>query len=417
MGMVVRTNIMATNANNSLAKNSNAVGKSLEKLSSGFRINRAADDASGLAMSEKMKAQIKALDTASANCQDGISLIQTAEGYMTEVHDMLNRMVELAEKSANGTMETVSGGVSTEAYSAAATDRQALQEEMDQLCAEIDRVAQTANFNNLKLFDGTLDSGATVGTGSVGIPAQDAAAIGDFADGDVTMTFNAGSATVTADDTLTYVTDHWEDGAGAIANLDDYGITIGGSGTVADGDTIAYTAAKAEVPGDSDAAVGKSLTLQIGETDTAADKLVVNVSKMTTDELFKNVASGVSYTGTDTGLALTQANETSTYDDGITINVSNQDAASSAAVGLRNAINSVSSQRAKLGAMQNRMEYTINNLNTASENMNSANSRIRDTDMAKEMMKYTQGNVLTQAAQAMLAQANTQPQNVLQLLQ
>jgi flagellin len=308
---------MATNSNNNLTKNNSALSKSLEKLSSGFRINRAADDASGLAISEKMKAQIKALDTASANCEDGISLIQTAEGYMTEIHDMLNRMVELAEKSANGTMETVSGGTSAEVYSGAATDRQALQEEMDQLCAEIDRIAQTANFNNLKLFDGTL----------------------------------------------------------------------------------------------------AGLTLQIGETDTAADKLVVNVAQLTTDKLFDKIAEGTTYTGTGTGLELTQNNATSTYDEGLTVNISNQDAASSAAVGLRNSINAVSSQRAKLGAMQNRMEYTINNLNTASENMNSANSRIRDTDMAKEMMKYTQSNVLTQAAQAMLAQANTQPQNVLQLLQ
>lgn len=411
MGMVVRTNIMATNSNNNLTKNNSALSKSLEKLSSGFRINRAADDASGLAISEKMKAQIKALDTASANCEDGISLIQTAEGYMTEIHDMLNRMVELAEKSANGTMETVSGGTSAEVYSGAATDRQALQEEMDQLCAEIDRIAQTANFNNLKLFDGTLD-----GAGTAGSPAVVASATGSLP-GNATMAFDpdAVASSITEDATIVYDGSDWKVGSDTVS-LADYGITVtDDDGDLVDGTTIQFTAAKAEVlPTDGS---GAGLTLQIGETDTAADKLVVNVAQLTTDKLFDKIAEGTTYTGTGTGLELTQNNATSTYDEGLTVNISNQDAASSAAVGLRNSINAVSSQRAKLGAMQNRMEYTINNLNTASENMNSANSRIRDTDMAKEMMKYTQSNVLTQAAQAMLAQANTQPQNVLQLLQ
>lgn len=329
MSMVVRTNIMAVNANNNLIKNNSKVSKSLEKLSSGFRINRAADDASGLAMSEKMKAQITALESASTNCQDGISFIQTAEGYTSEIHDMLNRMVELAQKAANGVMETVSGGIEAEHYGAAGTDRQALQDEMDQLCAEIDRVAMTANFNNLKLFDGTLDTNAVLESGDNGVP----------------------------------------------------------------------------------------LKLQIGETDVAADKITVSVDKLTTDSLFQNIDDNVTYTGTDDGFTLTVSNESSTLTGGLTLNISNQDAASSAAVGIRNAINNVSSLRGRLGAVQNRLEYTISNLNTAAENMTSANSRIRDTDMAEEMTTYTQFNVLTQAAQAMLAQANTQPQSILQLLQ
>lgn len=371
MGMVVRSNIAAMNANRNLNKNNSAVSKSLEKLSSGYKINRAGDDASGLAISEKMKAQIKALDTASNNCEDGVSLIQTAEGYMNEVHDMLNRMVELAEKSANGINED-SGKDGADAYgigkvdgvtgNLAGTDRAALQSEMDQLAAEIDRIAVTANFNGNKLFNGAMDANA--------------------------------ESVIKAD-------------------------------------------------GSASGSVGEALTLQIGETSNFADKLSVNIRKMSTDVLFKAMKS-VTVNGNDGASAkadLTVANakennkttksmftqqgagkdtkvgRLSANKAGITINISDQAYASAAADSLRTVIDDVSSQRADLGAMQNRLEYTINNLDTASENMNSANSRIRDTDMAEEMMKYTSGNVLTQAAQAMLAQANTKTQNVLQLLQ
>lgn len=363
MGMVVRTNIMGINANNNLVKNNSSVSKNLEKLSSGFRINRAADDASGLAISEKMKAQIKALDTASANAQDGISLIQTAEGYMGEVHDMLNRMVELAEKSANGTYETkaaADGGVDGETYANAATDRQALQDEMDQLAAEIDRIATTANFNNLKLMDGSLD------------------------------------ADIATTDALSAITPD----------------------EVTDGVSAATAVEVAPV----DTAKGHALKLQIGETSTASDKLEVDISSFKTEYLFAELATAgenkdATITAGDGTVNLLQKNGSSENELGVTINISNQDSASLAAEALRSVINTVSSQRAELGAMQNRLEYTINNLNTASENMSSANSRIRDTDMAKTMMQYTQGNVLTQAAQAMLAQANQQPQGVLQLLQ
>ena len=356
MGMVVRTNAMGINANNNLNKNNASVSKNLEKLASGFRINRAADDASGLAISEKMKAQIKALDTASANAQDGISLIQTAEGYMGEVHDMLNRMVELAEKSANGTYETkasADGGVDGETYGNAATDRKALQSEMDQLAAEIDRIATTANFNNLKIMDGTLDTGFK---DAMKVPATAAGA--PAADGKITDT--------------------------------------------------ALTSAKGGLS-------GAALKLQIGETSTDADKLSVNVKSFNTEYLFNDINTLV--TSGESKINLLVKNDSTQHTGGVTVNISNQDVASVAAEKLRTVINTVSSQRADLGAMQNRLEYTINNLNTASENMSSANSRIRDTDMAKTMMQYTQGNVLTQAAQAMLAQANQQPQGVLQLLQ
>lgn len=366
MGMVVRTNMGAINANRNLGKNSKTNSKSLEKLASGFKINRAGDDASGLAISEKMKAQIKALGTASDNCEDGISLVQTAEGYMTEVHDMLNRMVELAEKSANGINED-SGTYGASAYGTngdggqnAGTDRAALQAEMDQLCAEIDRIAMTANFNGNKLLNGALD---------------------------------ANSQCILKDN------------------------------------------------GETDSKTGSAMTFQIGETSNKGDKLCLNIKSMATDQLFKSINKNISIINKD-GAGSTSAKivvkngkdaDTSTAVDptkagqstgsasanqnGLTINISDQAFASKAAECIRDVIDNVSLQRAQLGASQNRLDYTINNLDTAKENMESANSRIRDTDMAEEMMKYTQSNVLTQAAQAMLAQANTQPQNVLQLLQ
>ena len=382
MSMVVRTNTMALNANNALNKNNSTVAGNLEKLSTGFKINRAADDASGLAISEKMKAQIKALDTASKNAQDGASLIKTAEGYMGEVHDMLNRIVELAEKSANGTYETVDGGTTekganAETYSSgtaknAGVDRQALQDEVNQLCAEIDRIAETANFNELKLLNGDMDSEKRASITSVG--------------------------------------------------NDSVNTTTG-----------VITKATVNVQAAADAtATGSALTLQIGETSSASDKLSINIRSFKTESLFTSVAqysktgvtkeAGVVAAGSGE-VSLVQSNAktgskgVSENAKGVTLNISNQQAASVVAEAVRSTINDVSSQRASLGALENRLDYTMNNLNTASENITDANSRIRDTDMAKTMMQYTQGNTLTQAAQAMLAQANQAPSSVLQLLQ
>ena len=274
MGMVVRTNTMGINANRQLNMNNSAVAKSLEKLSSGFRINRAGDDASGLAISEKMKAQIKGLETASANAQDGISLVQTAEGATTEIHNMLNRMVELTTKAANGIYDSK-------------TDRPAIKAELDALADEIDRITKSTNFNNTTLLNGTLSTNLQIGT-------------------------------------------------------------------------------------------------------EADDKLAVKVKDLSTS-----------------GLEIKKD----------ALKVSTTDEANTTLAAVKKAINTVSTERANLGAIQNRLEYTINNLDTTAENMSAANSRIRDTDMAKEMMNYTKMNVLTQAAQAMLAQANQQPQSVLQLLQ
>ncbi len=680
MGMVVRTNTMALNAYRQLGMNNSAVAKSLEKLSSGFRINRAGDDAAGLAISEKMKAQITGLETASSNAQDGISLIQTAEGNLTEVHSMLNRMVELSTKSANGTYQDE-------------VDREALQSEMDQLLEEINRISKSANFNGIKLLDGTMGlnkAAFTVGdTGAVDavegadltdkltLPNDNTAAANnvafhlgtasttqvnpsfsiDFADLELTakdnsktFTVTVGGATITANaaakdtkmsaediaaavvaggtagndtdyaGTGLAATDKVVDVGGAVfkmtadgtkvnfeyvaqktgANatatldkvIDDTKATainnaIGSAVTVTAADfdktgeahhnTINVTQAVAKVDG-ARAGMDVTLTADVvkpGQTITIDDKTfkfvewdgkatlgadeiginkaydltkiadqgkaiddvvnqlshketanfvieaknattihigqkVGNTEVYNTEEKLKAVVSakgastgagtkltvdagkivsgdsirigGKAYTfgdeqgqialGTDGADAITNLTK-ALEDDGYTVTANGNELVISAAAGqdapaiigggltlqigdtadsfnkmnvavadmsakglgldglkittaslsseaidkIKTAINTVSTARADMGALQNRLEHTINNLDVAVENLSAANSRIRDTDMAKEMMNYTKMNVLVQSAQAMLAQANQQPQSVLQLLQ
>ena len=398
MGMVVRTNVMATNAFRQLGMNNSAVSKSLEKLASGYRINRAGDDAAGLAISERMKAQIKGLDAASNNSQDGISLVQTAEGALNEVHDMLNRMVELATKSANGVY--TSG------------QRSNYEDELNQLKDEIDRIADATNFNSLKLLNGDMDgtnrasNTVNAGTGYNGFTLDVSSGFmagvtvklkyeQNTADnnGGATAAWNNNELTITVkgnkDNDFTLTQDAIND---AIANatgtkptdLKDFDVKL--SNDV----TFANTAAtnNALVAGTATAATGEALELQVGDTYEDFNMLKVSVGDMHVEAL---------------GLeAITVANQ---KDAGAAINLINS------------AIDQVSETRAGLGAIQNRLEHTINNLDTTSENLTAANSRIRDTDMAKEMMTYTKMNVLTQSAQAMLAQANQQPQAILQLLQ
>lgn len=703
MGMVVRTNTMAMNANRQLGVNNTQVGKSLEKLSSGFRINRAADDASGLAISEKMKAQIKGLEQASANSQDGISLIQTAEGATTEIHNMLNRMIELATKSANGTIQNE-------------VDREAIQREVDDLNAEITRIAQSTNFNGINLLDGTLSgNGKATGSGLTGGVVFDykaattgATAANDFStnaawgketvkidgvdveidwskltsDDKAALTIDwttgatadnvkkaasvlqaainnaikdtnksmgtnvseitvkgteAGSAgsfeivsglngnakssieitasgtaghvlqglmaapgaggsfdggtvaaapTVTIGGTAAALTDvDWTSATGADTatklNGKTLSVTINGvtksvtfTTDAADSNTVigvktdasknfkgvfdaAVAALQAQFTADATTAAAGTAdysaytALSITGTNNAAltaasatktdyvytpgagtdvsaaatnkfkgdvaeingvnfdmviggEKINVNVTGLENDgatgnqddtnnatalktaidaaldnyatakgmsaadqatlkanltvavnkngqfEITNNTGMRVSFEDKDGGkaaqllgisgsgqavsnggLTLQVGDTNEDYNkvtvsvddlsaDGIGtagLNVSNEDAAGNAIQVIRNAINQVSTNRANLGSLQNRLEYTINNLDTTAENMTAANSRIRDTDMAKEMMNYTKMNILTQAAQAMLAQANQQPQAILQLLQ
>ena len=389
--MRIQHNIMAMNAYRNYNTNNSALSKNLEKLSSGYKINRAGDDAAGLAISEKMRAQITGLNTAQNNAQDGISLVQTAEGALTEVHDMLNRMYELANKAANGTYE--------------ASNRAEIQKEVDQLSDEINRISETANFNGIKLLNG--DMGRTVD-----VTAQDNGIIGvriyGGGEGDIQGAVNvtltsAGVVGLTGPGAGNIT---WEPvGTSALAGKDGGTITfkavVSGGATEAEkelysGMQIAVTVAKANDNGDYDNTgltgtidnPDKGLKLQIGDTADSNNQLFVSVGKMSADAL------GVG-----------------------ALDVGSQDEALNSLAFIKGAIEQVSGVRGTLGAAQNRLEHTINNLSVNEENIQNAESAIRDTDVAEEMMAYTKNNILIQSAQAMLAQSNQVPQGVLQLLQ
>ena len=402
--MRIQHNIAALNSYRNLTGNNNAVSKNLEKLSSGYRINRAGDDAAGLAISEKMRAQITGLNTAQKNAQDGVFLVQTAEGALTEVHSMLNRMVELADQSANGTSDNP-------------VDRANLQKEIASLKDEIDRIADSTNFNGINLLDGSLSTSTT--TTLSGKEANTNAGVDlkfTFADQlkgnninvkleNETSGTDAIKATVDANGLITLKMDATKDhSASAIkealakANIDAVTekedkakmTSLLASATVTGAGTTGLTGATdfAAATGTPTAAKGKSLTLQIGDTSKDFNQMAVSVGDMHTDAL---------------GIA--------------DIDISTQVGAQTAVDKIKSAINSVSSTRGDLGAIQNRLEHTINNLSVTAENMTAAESRIRDVDMANEMMAYTKNNILVQSSQAMLAQANQLPQGVLQLLQ
>lgn len=403
--MRIQHNIMAMNAYRNYNNNSTALSKNLEKLSSGYKINRAGDDAAGLAISEKMRAQITGLQAATKNVKDGVSLVKTAEGALQEVHDMLNRMDSLATQSANGTYDNE-------------VDRLNLQKEVDSLRSEIDRIADSSNFNGKALLDGSLDSSATTtfsgaaatdkAAVDVTIKGQDKVSIGGT---DQPLTFKLevgaadgakvgtdGAVTITVKKASSYsadtiqnliknatldagITDNDEKKAiqSALANVTVSGKGI--TGKTGNDDLAAKTGTKT-------AAKGAALTLQIGDTADSFNKMKVNVGDMHSKAL-----------GID---ALTVADQTG---------------AAAAIQSIKDAINTVSSTRGDLGAIQNRLEHTQNNLSVMTENIQDAESTIRDTDVADEMMAYTKNNILVQSAQAMLAQANQVPQGVLQLLQ
>ncbi|WDV07456.1 flagellin Hag [Lysinibacillus irui] len=301
--MRIQHNISALNTHRNLTFNNTQASKNLEKLSSGYKVNRAGDDAAGLAISEKMRGQIRGLDMATKNAQDSVSLIQTAEGALNETHAILQRMRELAVQSANDTNVS--------------SDRAALQLEINSLAKEITRISTDTEFNTQKLLDGTF--GGKVQSGA------------------------------------------------------DFDIN---NATAAEGKVFHIGANS-----------GQSINLSIGNMSASA--LGVNAAADPAD---------VTEAGTDG------------------INISTQSAADNSISIIDKALNRVSETRASLGAVQNRLEHTINNLGATSENLTAAESRIRDTDMAKEMMGFTKNNILMQAAQSMLAQANQQPQGVLQLL-
>ena len=434
--MVVQHNLQAMNANRMLGITTSAQSKSTEKLSSGYRINRAADDAAGLSISEKMRSQIRGLDRASTNAQDGVSCVQTAEGALTEVHSMLQRMNELAVQSANGTN--------------AETDRKAIQDEIDQLATEIDRVSETTKFNETYLLKGdaasngnartfkandilgTVDGvtvkakGTTAGKltdnadvtlGTVQIVSNDATnfvvsnadTAGCKAENVVKITSDGTNATVTLKDG-TEVTD-------TIANIkQNYDIEAQKAGTATISKQLKAEATNADISGTytgnlSDKKVGDAVTakLSIGSAGTSAlssdtKALVLNLHVGADSESTNKISIAID----------------SMSAKGIGVNgldVSTESSATNSIDTIKNAIQKVSSQRSALGAVQNRLEHTIANLDNVVENTTSAESRIRDTDMAEEMVTYSKNNILAQAGQSMLAQANQSTQGVLSLLQ
>jgi flagellin len=494
--MRINNNIMALNTHRQLSINNTNTAKSLEKLSSGYRINRAGDDAAGLAISEKMRAQIRGLTMASKNAQDGISLIQTAEGALTEVHEILQRMRELADQSANDTNVEV--------------DRSEIQKEIDQLASEITRIANNTEFNTQKLLNGGIvDIKFHIGANakqniSLSIGAMDAYSLGIARDGieaslaagasnisDVKLgdslgpgivneaSINVSAEAIAAVDpqqgtvtingltiTTENNTDAYNDYQITIEDGETEGIAIDhnnkkivitadiskdpktdfstitatvtgttptGAGGLTFSGTPNATQASPQTMQDNGTAgtagseAGIKITLNYGsnsqEITVAANAKSVNV----TDGLFK----GLSFTSDDLvnasgtiNITLVEASAADFTDpDNVVeakapkgIDVSTQAAADAAITEINKAIEAVSTERSKLGAMQNRLEHTIKNLDTSAENLQAAESRIRDVDMAQEMMEFTKQNILMQAATAMLAQANMAPQTVLKLL-
>ena len=487
--MVVQHNMQAANANRMLNVTTSAQSKSTEKLSSGYKINRAADDAAGLTISEKMRKQIRGLDRASTNAEDGVSSVQTAEGALTEVHSMLQRMNELATQAANGTNSKDS-------------DRQAIQDEIDQLTTEIDRVSETTKFNETYLLKGDA------GTKTINMKAHDAGLKGTLTDnGDGTATFvmdtlNAGdkvsiggknytiggeTADVTSMLTAAGITDKAgdkvtingkeytyfdkaSDGTTDLTNNKGYyetapdkadattasptyadstaigaatgTISVGtksvtkmkdaGADGIDDTDTTviskkkAYELAskellKANQIGDTEG----NAKVGVGAVDTAVD-LTNGTGTFKIQTGSAKVANTLSFSlhvGSDADMTnkiqvdIDSMDSASLGIKGINVKDDSGNAATYAIDAISDAISKVSSQRSSLGAVQNRLEHTINNLDNVVENTTTAESRIRDTDMASEMVNYSKNNILAQAGQSMLAQANQSNQGVLSLLQ
>ena len=479
--MVVQHNLRAMNANRMLGITQGTLSKSAEKLSSGYKVNRAADDAAGLSISEKMRKQIRGLSQASLNAEDGISAVQTAEGALTEVHDMLQRMNELAVKASNGTN--------------ALSDRQTIQDEVDQLLTEIDRVSETTKFNETYLLKGDKD------TKTVTVNAQDAGITGTMTQNTTraTFTMNAlslgdtikiGGTEYTIGSNVANVKDSIANAtAGELITVDGTQYTVVAAGQAnADKNMLEIGDIQDKIAAGSTAIYkGKTLTAMTDNTgaDIGANKVAVDDQRpqvITADKAYEMIAqelrlassvgatktsaenntTGGNAPGADTTLYKTggkvngkdvivygldkgevERKEGLTFalhvgaDADMTNKISVQiDALDTAGLGIQglnvkdstgasatyaidaiaDAVAHVSAQRSLLGAVQNRLEHTINNLDNVVENTTAAESQIRDTDMATEMVKYSNANILSQAGQSMLAQGNQANQGVLSLL-
>jgi flagellin len=391
--MRINNNIMALNAHRQLGINQTNASKSMERLSSGMRINRAGDDAAGLAISEKMRGQIRGLKQAQRNAQDGISLIQTAEGALNETHSILQRMRELAVQA------------STDTYTL--TDRKEIQKEINQLLDEIDRIADKTYFNTKKLLDGNFSGKFHIGANQgdnmdISINAMSTDQLGTLTkSGGATSfsdtTYQVGGNDITLNGTYTGTTN----GKLYLKSVaEDNGFKYQYS---TDGTNWSDLKKKTEVEG---------VTLTFTGAPTSEESVEIELVAATSNINSLEVADS-DIDGLDSDLT----------DDDVenklgagNVGVLTQKGADAAITNINDAIELVSAERSKLGAIQNRLEHTIANLGTSAENLQAAESRIRDLDMAEEIMAFTKNNILQQAATAMLAQANMAPQSVLQLL-
>ena len=472
--MVVQHNLRAMNSNRMLGITQGTLSKSAEKLSSGYKVNRAADDAAGLAISEKMRKQIRGLSQASLNAEDGISAVQTAEGALTEVHDMLQRMNELSVKASNGTN--------------ALSDRQTIQDEVDQLLTEIDRVAETTKFNEMYLLKGDADTVTRKAT------AKDAGLVGTLREGATSATFTINKLSLgdkvsiggqeytiggtTANVTASFQTLKANFKGGELVTLDGVQYTIAAGSTVENEDKNILTADKIEAKikdGSSFTYNGVTHTAMVKADGTSGDvngRDAANATILTIDQAEKMILQELTLannigTDSDAPATVTKAERADATDPnkkyvdyiiekgdisvkedlnfslhvgadadmnnkigvkiqaldtsglgirGLNVKDSSGAAATYAIDAIANAVSTVSAQRSLLGAVQNRLEHTINNLDNVVENTTAAESQIRDTDMATEMVKYSNANILSQAGQSMLAQGNQSNQGVLSLL-
>ena len=474
--MRINNNIMAMNAHRQLAVNQSNAAKSMERLSSGMRINRAGDDAAGLAISEKMRGQIRGLKQAARNAQDGISLIQTAEGALNEIHSILQRMRELATQAATDTNTEV--------------DRGEIQKEIDQLAAEITRIADTTEFNTQTLLDGNFKAKFHIGANqgqnvdlainnmsadALGVAGSESAELG-------TQTGEVGGEGKFADGTYSVVAAEVYKGAlpgsGIVGNPTHY--LVDSNGKIAGIIAVSGDESKIITISSLEGATVEFIGVDVGEItkvviSDSGNKVVATIgitgdkNKLETgtyevvdltnhavygkdpgQSIFglKDASGNIVALGSDEGgnmynLTIDQVTRWVNVNDteeellahspdpnidgdfvvgmkitvtGKGIDVSSQEAADKAITTINDALETVSAERSKLGAMQNRLEHTIANLGTSAENLQAAESRIRDLDMAEEIMAFTKNNILQQAATAMLAQANMAPQSVLQLL-
>ncbi len=468
--MVVQHNLRAMNSNRMLGITQGTLSKSAEKLSSGYKVNRAADDAAGLAISEKMRKQIRGLSQASLNAEDGISSVQTAEGALTEVHDMLQRMNELAVKAANGTN--------------ALSDRQTIQDEVSQLLTEIDRVAETTKFNETYLLKGDTD------TVLKKVSAHDAGLEGTLREGELTATFTMnklalgdkvsiagqeytiGSTAADVQASFTKLSANFKGGELVTVDSVQYTVAKGATAANADKNILSDTDILAKIK-----AAGNSFTYNgvkhvamvdagndgVDDTDatiitdqhaydliqqelTLANNIgtdkstVANVAKVAAGTVNAKDATKMDFVitkgsqkvkedlnfslhvGADAdmtnkiGVKIASMDTAGLGIKGLNVADSTGASATYAIDSIADAVAKVSAQRSLLGAVQNRLEHTINNLDNVVENTTAAESQIRDTDMATEMVKYSNNNILSQAGQSMLAQSNQANQGVLSLL-